>query len=59
LPGVVYLPVKYRSMVSGFPNAGPRPNVTGMRKIYGKNAYLVMCGQYLYHVDRETYYRCK
>lgn len=40
-----------------FPNAGPRPNVTGMRRIYGPHAYLIKCGQYLYNVPREVYER--
>ena len=41
-----------------FPSAGPRANITGMRKLYwGKDAYIVKCGQYIYKVDKETYER--
>lgn len=40
-----------------FPSAGPRPNITGMRRCYwGRNAYIIMCGQYAYKVDFNTFY---
>jgi len=43
------LPVKYRPLLEGYPNAGPRPNVTGMKKrYYGEDSICVMCGEYLY-----------
>ncbi len=39
-----------------FPNAGPYPNITGMKKHYwGKDALCIKCGPYVYHVDAETY----
>ena len=41
-----------------FPSAGPRPNITGMKKRHwGEGAYCIKCGQYVYHVDRETWER--
>ena len=40
-----------------FPNAGPNPNIAGMRKIYGANAFLIKSGSYLYNVDQNTYTR--
>lgn len=50
-----YLPVKYRHLVSGkFPNAGPRPNIRGMKeKYYGLESICVMCGQFLYYLGQE------
>ena len=45
------LPAKYRALLEGFPNAGPNPNITGMKsKYYGKDSVCVMCGKYLYRV---------
>lgn len=46
------LPVKFRSMVEDkFPNAGPNPNIRGMKeKYYGKDAFTVMCGNFLYYL---------
>jgi len=39
-----------------FPSAGPRPNVTGMKKLYwGMDAYCIRVGSYVYHVDYDTY----
>lgn len=38
-----------------FPNFSVSGNVTGMRKIYGRNALLVRCGSYIYHVTEEIY----
>ena len=56
---VIYIPVKYRDKMrlDFFPSAGPRPNVAGMRRIYGENAFLVMCGSYLYNVPESIYQR--
>lgn len=58
---VVYISLKEGTALNlnRFPNAGPRPNITGMRRIYGKNACLVMCGGYLYNVDWDTYIRAR
>lgn len=58
---VVYVPVKYkdRLFLDSFPNAGPRPNVSGMRRIYGENAFLIMCGSYLYNVSERIYLQAK
>lgn len=47
----------YRLKLKSFPSAGPYPNVTGMRKIWGKEAYILWCGNYIYKVDYDTYYR--
>jgi len=33
------------------PNAGPRPNITGMRRYWGVDACIIICGQYAYHVS--------
>ena len=43
---------KHRALVEGkFPNAGPNPCISGMkRKYYGENSVCVMCGNYLYKV---------
>lgn len=39
-----------------FPSAGPRANLTGMKKHYwGYNGYVIRCGSYLYNVDFATY----
>lgn len=43
-----------------FPNAGPNPCISGMKKhIYGVNATCVYCGGYLYNVDMPTYESAK
>ena len=43
------VPVKYKILLDGFPSAGPRPNIKGMKaKYYGKDSYCVMCGNFLY-----------
>jgi len=51
-------PVKYMSVkhkrhaeLRTHPNAGPNPNIYGMRRIYGKKALLVKSGAYLYNVS--------
>jgi hypothetical protein len=52
-----------RLNLSRFPNAGPYPNVAGMKRIWGGGIYgakEVLCVQadkYLYHVDADTYYK--
>ena len=39
-------------LLSWYPNAGPNANITGMRNLYwGKNAYIIKCGAYIYNVD--------
>lgn len=39
-----------------FPSAGPKANITGMRKHYwGYDGYIVQCGSYLYNIDFLTY----
>lgn len=34
-----------------YPNFHVSGSITGMRKIYGKNALLVRCGSYIYNVS--------
>ena len=52
-----------RNTLGRFPNAGPYPNITGMKRIWGggifgaKNVLCVSTGKYLYHVDADTYDR--
>lgn len=38
-------------------SAGPRPNITGMRKLYWGDCPIVRCGQYIYRVDVSDYYK--
>lgn len=46
-------------LVEDYPNAGPRCNITGMKNLYwGKDAYVVICGQYAYNVPYSVYTRC-
>lgn len=41
-----------------FPSAGPYACITGMRNLYwGKNALIIKCGVYIYHVDEQTFNR--
>lgn len=40
-----------------YPNAGPHPNITGMRRLYwGKDAFIIKCGVYAYNVPQEIFY---
>ena len=62
-------PVKYakkssispslKSRIESFPNAGPHPNITGMRRVWGESnqrkLFLIMMGSYLYNVNWDTY----
>lgn len=42
--------------ISQYPNFSKTGSITGMRdKFYGKNAYLVRCGSYIYKVPEEVY----
>lgn len=57
---VKYLPVKEgeRLNIDVFPNFSVTGSVTGMKKLYyGKDALLVRCGSYIYHVGRTDYGR--
>lgn len=39
-----------------FPSAGPRPNITGMKRMYwGKDALCLKVGTYVYKVTAEVY----
>lgn len=50
-----------KNRLSYFPNAGPNPNITGMRRMWGESKnhtlFLVKMGAYLYNVDRDMYSR--
>lgn len=50
-----------KNRLSCFPNAGPNPNITGMRRIWGESKnhplFLVKLGAYLYNVSRDMYER--
>ena len=48
--------MKMRLSLDQYPNAGPNPNITGMRHIYGTYAYLVKSGSYLYNVPKDVYF---
>lgn len=42
--------------LSDFPNAGPNPCISGMKKYHwGKEALCIRSGAYAYKVDEETY----
>lgn len=46
-----------KKILSRYPNAGPYPNITGMRRLYwGANAYIIKCGQFAYNVPAEIFY---
>lgn len=46
--------------LSVFPNQGPRPNITGLKRLYwGKDAYCVKVGQYVYKVTQKVYEMAK
>lgn len=48
------VPIKYKILLDGIPNAGPNPNITGMKKHhYGVDSYCVMCGNYLYNLGKD------
>ena len=55
----LHVPAKYSHFFEDkFPNAGPNPNITGMKEQYwGMDAYCIKCGQYVYEVDKNTYYQ--
>ena len=42
------------------PSAGSRGNITGMRKLYwGKEAYIVKQGNYIYKVSQNLFLKCQ
>ena len=49
------LSIHFSSELGKFPNFHCSGSVSGMRKIYGKDALLVKCGQYIYNVDQHYY----
>ena len=59
--------VRYLSVSRGreigierFPSFHASGNIAGMKKLYyGKDALLVRCGSYIYHVDGRVYYSAK
>lgn len=53
----LHVPAKYSHLLEDFPNAGPNPNITGMKeKYWGMDAYCIKCSSYVYKVDKNTYY---
>jgi hypothetical protein len=58
MPRVKYLYVKdgRRFGISNYPNFSASGSIAGMKKkYYGKNALLVKCGSYIYHVPKYIY----
>jgi len=41
--------------LSQYPNFGPNGNITGMRKLYYGDAFLVKSGAYVYKVPKRVY----
>lgn len=54
----VYVKDKERLKLSCFPNFSVTGSITGMKKIYGKDALLVRCGSWNYNVTNrpDIYY---
>lgn len=49
-------PVKDQARFESFPNAGPNPNITGMKeKFWGLDAYCIRCGAYVYKVPKKLW----
>ena len=46
----VYVKDKQRLKLSDFPNFSVIGSITGIKKIYGKDALLVRCGGWIYNV---------
>jgi hypothetical protein len=46
----VYVKDKQRLKLSDFPNFSVTGSITGIKKIYGKDALLVRCGSWIYNV---------
>lgn len=53
---VRYLPVRYYDTFQmwKYPNFHKSGSITEMRKIYGKSALLVRCGEYIYNVHTNS-----
>lgn len=45
-----YVKDKQRLKLSDFPNFSVTGSITGIKKIYGKDALLVRCGSWIYNV---------
>lgn len=43
-----------KEILDKYPSAGPRANITGMRRIWGKDATIVKCGVYIYKVPKDV-----
>lgn len=39
-----------------YPSAGPNPNITGMRKLWGQDSYIIKSGAYIYKVPYDTFW---
>ena len=50
----------FASSLHQYPNAGPNANLTGMRNRYwGKGAFVIRCGQYIYCVPQQVFENAK
>ncbi len=50
------VPVELSDRFRDYPSAGPHPSITGMKNLYwGKDAYCIRCGVYVYNVPREVW----
>ena len=38
------------------PSAGPYPSISGMKKIWGQNSYIIKNGAYIYKVPYDTFW---
>lgn len=46
-----------RMKIENYPNFHKSGSIKGMKeKYYGRNALLVRCGEYIYHVPQSIYY---
>jgi len=60
MPGVIYMKVEQgkKYNIDQYPNFHYTGSIKGMKKMYyGKNACLIRCGQYIYKVPPEMYYK--
>lgn len=55
---VIYVPVSEEIGIQrdAYASAGPRASVSGMRKLWGKDCFILRCGRYIYKVPSEVYY---
>lgn len=58
---VLTVPKKHEAWVENhaLASAGPRPNVTGMRRLWGADCPIIRCGQYIYRMYASDYLSAK